>query len=131
MNDPGDDAKPPVRKRRRWIVVSAVVFVLLAAVWWIGRGNSVVARARQIKVGQTRDEVIQLMGHSQMTTSTVGQTIPNEGYSDMTMVEIAARVLIEQFLGFDTMSGKNMFPVEIEYDSNQRVSRVIFQTSGD
>ena len=130
MNDSGKDVLPPVRKRRRWIVIGAVVFLIGIIGWRFGGGHSVVTRAQLIKVGQTRDEVIQLMGRAQMFTSTVGQTIPNEGYSDMTMVEIGLRVLIEQYLDINTLT-KNAFPVEIEYDNNQRVSRVIFQTSDD
>jgi len=130
MNDSGKDVLPPVRKRRRWIVIGAVVFLIGIIGWRFGGGHSVVTRAQLIKVGQTRDEVIQLMGRAQMFTSTVGQTIPNEGYSDMTMVEISLRILIEQYLDINTLT-KNAFPVEIEYDNNQRVSRVIFQTSDD
>jgi hypothetical protein len=130
MTDPVHDTKPVPRKRRRWIVVGAVVLLLLIAGWWLGRGNSVVSRARLIKVGQTRDEVIELMGQPQMSGTTFGQN-PSEGYSDMTQVELITRVLVDQYLGFETLNLQKAFPVEIEYDAARRVGRVVIHESDD
>ena len=129
MNNPGNDVTPPVRRRRRWIVVGAVVFLIAIVVWWLGRGSSVVARARLIKVGQTRDEVVALMGRPQILLSTGGPTVPSEAYIDMTMLELNLRILAEQYLYLSALS--NAFPVAIEYDANQRVSRVIIQKDDD
>lgn len=131
MTDPVSDSTPVPRKRRRWIVVGALVCLLLIAFWWFGRRNSVIARARLIKVGQTRDEVIQVMGQPQIVSSGAGQLMPTEGYSDMTMVELSLRVLIQEYLGFNTLYVHDAFPVEIEYDPGRRVSRVVIEVSDD
>jgi hypothetical protein len=130
MTDPVQDTKPVPRKRRRWIVVGAAVLLLLIAGWWLGKGNSVIARARLIKVGQTRDEVIELMGQPQMSGTIFGQS-PSEGYGDMTQVELIIRVLVDQYLGFETLNLHKAFPVEIEYDAARRVSQVVIHESDD
>jgi hypothetical protein len=130
MTDPGDEPTPTRGKRRRWIVLVLIVLIGAVSWLWFGPRSSVVARAALIKVGQPRDEVIRLLGTPQMSSTVVGRT-PTEGYSDMSMVELSIRILIEQYLGFDSLPIENLFPVEIEYDANRRVSRVIIQTSDD
>lgn len=131
MSDPVEEATPVPRKRRRWIVVGAgALLLLLIAAWWFGANTSVATRARLLRVGQSRDEVIRLMGQPQLFSTTVGGS-PTEGYSDMTVIELSIRVLIEQYLWFDTLQVDQSFPVEIEYDADRRVSRVRIRESSD
>jgi hypothetical protein len=90
--------------------------------WRRSSTSAVVARARQIRVGQPRSEVVQIMGWPQMTYN--AGTVGGECYSSMATAEWTIRILLNRYLGLDVIPDPVEFEVEFQYDKVGQVSSV-------
>jgi len=122
MTEPASGSTPDRKRSRRFLVVVALL-VLAFAGWRFAMSESVADRARMVRIGQPRENVLRLMGQPQMTYGTVKSV--GECYTDMTAVELTLRVLIHQYLGLNVLPDFDGKTVRFEYDSNRCVERII------
>jgi hypothetical protein len=116
-----DTAPNPKRRRRRWLAVGLLLIAGLVA-WRFTAAQSLVSRGRQIRVGQSRSEVIALMGNPHMSYNS--GTVSGEYYSSRLGAELLVRVLLHNFLDVDVIPQPSEMDVEVRYDDQQRVSSV-------
>jgi hypothetical protein len=105
--------------RRRWVVVGLLLIAGLV-VWRIAMGHSLVTRARQIRLGQPRSEVVEQLGEPHMGYN-MG-VVSGECYSSRPKIELLGRVLLHQFFDLDVIPDVAAMDVEVRYDDQKRVN---------
>jgi hypothetical protein len=123
MPDPVQDITPVPRKRRRWIVVAGVVLLLLIAGWRFRSRESLIARARLVKEGQTRQEVQEILGPARFASGSSDGT-SSHYYIEKTSLELFLRIQIEKYFNVPAYPTRTEHPVQIDYDAERRVKRV-------
>jgi hypothetical protein len=100
-----------------------VVGLLLIAglvIWRFAMAKSLAARARQIRLGLSRSEVVALLGEPHMAYN--AGVVSGECYSSRPKVELLARVLLHNVFDFDLIPDAAAMDVEVRYDGRQRVN---------
>jgi hypothetical protein len=106
-------------RRRRWLVIGLLVITALV-VWRIAMGHSLVTRARQIRLGQPRSEVVELLGEPH-TDYNMG-AVSGECYGSRPKIELLGRVLLHQFFDLDVIPDVTEMDVDVRYDDQKRVN---------
>jgi hypothetical protein len=105
--------------RKRWLL-AGLLLVGGLGLWRFTMAQSLVASARQIRVGQSRSEVIALLGEPHMSYN--AGAVSGECYSSRPKVELLARVLLHNFLDLDLVPEPTAMDVEVRYDDQRQVS---------
>jgi hypothetical protein len=121
LTEPGQTREPLPRRstRRRWAIIGLLLAVGLV-LWRMSLAHSLLSRAGEIRLGQPRSEVIELLGEPHMAYN-MG-AVSGEAYSGRLKIELLARVLLQQFFDLDLVPDVTEMDVDIRYDDQQRVN---------
>jgi hypothetical protein len=121
LTEPVQPREPLPRKstRRRWAIIGLLLAVGLI-LWRMTLAHSLITRAKQIRLGQPRSEVVESLGEPHMAYNS--GAVSGEAYSSRPKIELLARVLLDQFFNLDLVPDVTEMDVDIRYDDQQRVN---------